>query len=126
MTANSKQGMRLLASPERLAEAIARRGVGLEDELGTYLTDTTRCSRGGITELAAVSIADHTARKEVGMVEDVEHLEAQVQCHCFGDFRVFLQTQIRADPSRSAEGVLRRAASHATNFVTAAKATGEG
>ena len=117
--------MRLLASPERLAEAIACRGVGLEDELGTYLTDTTRCSRGGIAELAAVSIADHTARKEVGMVEDVEHLEAHVECHALGDFRVFLNTRVRADRSRPAEEILFCAASYATNFVAATEAAGE-
>jgi len=33
-----------IPSPQGLAAAIARRGVGLlEDKLRTYLTDTTRC-----------------------------------------------------------------------------------
>ena len=120
--------MRSLASPppQWLSEASARRGVGLEDELRTDLTDTTRCSRSGLTELAAVGIADHTAGKEVGVVEDVKHLEAHVERHRFSDFRIFFHTQIRAYPSRSAEQELLGAARHAANFVTAAKATSKG
>jgi len=116
--------MRLLASPERLAEAIARRGIGLEDELGAYLTDTARCGRGGLTELATISIAHHIL--EVGMVEDVEHLEAHVELHALVDFRVFLNACIGADRSRTGEDVLLRAASDATNFVAATEVTGEG
>src|SRR5882757_2424468 len=81
--------MRLLASPEILTEATTAPGVGLEDELRTDLSDTTRRCRSGITELTAVGVADHAAGKEVGMVEDVEHLEAHVECHPLGDFVSF-------------------------------------
>ena len=71
--------MRSLASPppQTLATIFADRDL-LEDELGAYLTDTTWGSRGGLTELAAIGISDHAARKEVGVVEDIEHLEAEI------------------------------------------------
>jgi hypothetical protein len=120
--------MRSLASPppQWLSEAIERRGVGLEDELRTDLTDTARCSRGGLTELAAVGVADYTARKEVGVVEDIKHLEAHIQCHALRDFRIFFHAQIRANPSRSREQELLGAARHAANFVAAAKTTSKG
>ena len=95
---------------------MARRGVGLEDELRTDLTDTTRCSRGGLTELAAVGIADYPTGKEVGVVEDVEHLEAEIQGHALRDLRIFFHSQIRAYPSRSGEQELLGAASHAAGF----------
>src|SRR3981081_372172 len=121
---NNKQGMRLLAPPEKSTEAMARRGIGLEDELGAYLTDTSRRGAGGLPELAAVSVAHHTL--EVGMVEDIEHLEAHIELHALGDFRVFLNARIRGDGSRTGEDVLLRAASDATNFVAAAEVTGEG
>ena len=60
------------------------------------------------------------------MVEDVEHLDAEVELHPLGDFRVFLHTRIGVDRSRPVEEVLPSAAGHATNFVAAAETTGEG
>ncbi len=60
------------------------------------------------------------------MVEDVEHLEAEVQSHALGDFRVFFHAQIGAYRSRSVEEELLGAASHAANFVATAEAAGEG
>jgi hypothetical protein len=116
----------LLASPESLAEATARRGVGLEDEFGAYLTDSSGCGLGDLTELAAVSISHHRASEEVGMVEDVEHLKAQVECYGLGDFRIFLDTCIGIDRSRPVEEELPRAPSHATSFVTIGYATAVG
>ena len=82
--------MRSLASPppQWLSDAIARRGVGLEDELRTDLTDTTRCSRSGLTELAAVGAADHTAGKEVGVVEDVESFGTELETKSVGDAEI--------------------------------------
>ncbi len=68
--------MRLLASPESLAEAIARLRAGLEDDFSAYLTDSTRCGFGGLTELAGAGISYHRASQEIGVVEDVEHLNA--------------------------------------------------
>src|SRR6266852_5628505 len=110
--------MRSLASPppHRLAAAIARRGVGLEDELRTDLTDTTGCSSGRLTELAAVGIADHPTGQEVGMVEDVEHLEAHIERHALRDLRIFFHSQISAYPSWSGEQELLCAARHAAGF----------
>ena len=51
------------------------------------------------------------------MVEDVKHLEAHVERHAFGNFRIFFHTQIRAYPSRSGEQELLCASSHAAGFV---------
>ena len=112
--------MRSLASPppQRLAD-FARQDL-LEDELGTYLTYTTWGSSGRLTKLAAIGIADHAARKEVGVVEDIEHLEAEIQGHALRDFRIFFHAQIRAYPSRSGEQELLCTASYAANFVPTA------
>ena len=120
--------MRLLASPESLAAANAHRRAGLEDELGAYLADSSRRSVRDLTELAAVSVPHHRASKEVGMVEDVEHLETQVQCHGLGDFRIFLNACIRVDSSRPVEQELFRAPGYAKRFVAlvaAAETSGE-
>ena len=98
----------------------------LEDELAAQLTDTSRCGIGDLTELPAVSIAHCSASEEVGMVEDVEHLDAEVELHPLGDFRVFLHARIGVDRSRPVKEVLLRAAGHATHFIATAEATGEG
>src|ERR1700727_1711490 len=82
-----------------------------EDELPAYLTDASGCGVGGLTELAAIRIANHVG--EVSVVEDVEHLDAQVEGSSFGNFRVFLHTHICVNRSRPVEEVLLRAASHA-------------
>ena len=118
--------MRLLASPERLGGANAHRRVGLEDELGAYLADSSRRSVRDLTELAAVSVPHHRASEEVGMVEDVEHLETEVQCQALGDFRILLKACIRVDGSRPVEQELPRAPGHSTSFVTIRYATAVG
>ena len=82
---------------------MAHRRVGLEDELRADLTDTARGSLGGSAELIAVGISHNAASEEVGVVEDVEHLEAHVERHALRDFRIFFHTQIRAYPSRPVE-----------------------
>ena len=58
---------------------IARLRAGLEDDLTAYLTDTTRCRVGGLTELAGAGISYNRAGQEIGVVEDVEHLNAEVE-----------------------------------------------
>jgi hypothetical protein len=58
--------------------------VGLEDELAADLTNTSRCGVGDLTELAAVSIAHRSAGEEVGMVEDIEKLDTEVELHSLG------------------------------------------
>ena len=109
--------MARIPSPSMVKGGDCSPQVGLENELRTDLTDTARCSRGGLTELAAVGIADHAAGQEVGVVEDIEHLEAEIKSHVLRDFRVFFHTQIRAYPSRSREQELLGAAGHAAGFV---------
>ncbi len=77
-------------------------------------------------ELAGViGVADNTVRQEVGVVEDVEHLKAQVECHPLGDFCIFLNTASVIDRSRSTETVLSRGTRQAADFIHATKATGK-
>ena len=59
--------------------AIARLGAGLEGELAAYLTDPARGGIGGLTELAGAGISHNRAGQEIGVVEDVEHLNAKVE-----------------------------------------------
>ena len=115
-----------IPSPSKVERGDCSPRARLKDELRTDLTNAARCGRGGLTELAAVGIADYAAGKEVGVVEDIEHFEAHVERHRFCDFRILFHTQIRAHPSRSGEQELLGAASHAANFITAAEPAGEG
>src|ERR1700733_4944181 len=96
----------------------------LEDDLAANLTDTSGCRVSGLPELAAVGIPNHVSK--VGVVEDVEHLDAQVEGCSLGKLRVFLHTHICVDRSRPVEEVLLRAASHATNLKAAAEVAGKG
>src|ERR1700677_2580367 len=59
-----------------------------EDELAANLTDACGSGVGGLTELAAIRIANYVS--EVSVVEDVEELDAQVEGCSLRNFRVFL------------------------------------
>ena len=106
--------------------SLLRRGVGLEDKLAAYLADASRRCVGGLTKLAALRIANYIAGKKVSVVEDVEHLNAEVEGCSFSKLGVFLYPHIRIDRSGPGEKELLSAASHATNLVAAAKVTGKG
>ena len=97
---------------------------GSEDELAAYLTDASGCGVRGLTKLAAIRIANYV--NEVSVVENVEHLDAQIEGCSLGNLGVLLHTHIRVDRSRPVEEILLRTASHATNFKAAAEVTGEG
>ena|SRR5580698_5438330 len=106
--------------------SLLRSGVALEDKLAAYLTDASRRCVGGLTKLAALRIANYITGKKVSVVEDVEHLNAEVEGCSFSDLGVFLYPQIRIDRSRPGEQELLRAPSHAANLVAAAKVIGKG
>ena len=93
--------------------------IELEDDLGAYLTNASRCRRSDLAELAAVCISIYRSRQEVSVIEHVEHFESHVKRRAFGKFCVLLQAQICVDGSRPAERILFCAASHATGLVTA-------
>ena len=56
----------------------------LENELAADLTDASRGGVGGLTELAAVSITHRSAGEEVGVIEDIEKLDTEVELHSLG------------------------------------------
>ncbi len=119
--AYARRGMRSIASPFNV-----RRRVGLEDDLAADLANTSRRRVGDLAELAAVRIAHRSIGEEVGVVEDVEKLDAQVKLHSLGELGVFLHTGIRVYRSRPVEEELLRAACHATLFVAATEIAGKG
>src|ERR1700761_7766590 len=106
--------MRIAASPEGKPN-------WLEDELTADLADTCWSGVGRLTELPLVGIASHAG--EVGMVEDVEELDAEIELHSFREPGVFTQAGIGVDGARTVEPILPEGAGHAAGFVAVGLST---
>ena len=97
----------------------------LEDELAADLTNTSGSGVRDLTELIAVRIAHRSAGEEVGVVEDVEKLDAKVELRSLGEFRIFLQARIGVNRSRPVEEELLRAARHTADLEATAEVAGK-
>src|SRR5579859_2138766 len=98
----------------------------LEDELAADLADAAGSGVRDLAELAAVGVTAHRIAEEVGMVEDVEHLDAEIQLGPLRDLRVFFHAGVGIDGAGSVEQVLAGSAGLAANLISAAQSAGEG